>query len=949
MDTKPDFKASLNLPKSAFPMRGNMGQREPELLARWDETRLYDRIMAATRGRPLYVLHDGPPYANGTIHYGHILNKVLKDMVVKFRTMAGYRAAYRPGWDCHGLPIELQVVRDLGADEKGRLSPLEFRQACREYAMRFVNTQREEFRRLGVLGQWEDPYLTLTHDYEATIVRELGRFAHAGHLYKGKKPVHWCASCETALAEAEVEYRDHESSSIYVKFRYLDDPSRLCPELAGRDVHFVIWTTTPWTLPANLAIALGPSIAYVAVEHAGEVLVLAKDRVEQVASDCELEGYRVLCEVDTKSAEGTACQHPFIDRQSVLLFANYVTLDAGTGCVHTAPGHGEEDYHTGMSHGLEIYAPVDHAGRFTADVPQYEGQHVFEANRPIVEQLHRDGTLLNRPGARMSHSYPHCWRCKNPVIFRATPQWFAALDHADLRQRALREVDATRWVPAWGRDRIHGMIENRPDWCLSRQRSWGVPIPALYCKGCNEAVATGELFDHVAQIFAREGSDAWFSRDAGQLHPPGFQCPHCGGTEFDKERDIVDVWFESGVSWAAVCRDQPDLWPVDLYLEGSDQHRGWFHSAMLTAVVSMDRAPYRTVLTHGFVVDENGHPYSKSLKNYIPPKDVIRTKGAELFRLWVAYVDYRYDMPFSNALLEQLGESYRKIRNTVRFLLGNLQGYDPDQGADASNSGASSRSAAGARNRNCSTLDRWALHRLSWLNARCQKAYEDYEFHLVYRSLIEFCTVDMSAFYLDVIKDRLYCEAPNDPRRRATQQVLYAIARDLAALMAPVLCFTAEDIWSHLPPSGEPDSVHLARFSPPAPGDDALAEQVEALRRLRELVLKEIEPFRAQKHHSLDARVVLELSASDRELVAKYGEEDLADLFIVSELEVKQGGAESGATVVEAGGVKCPRCWKHSPGTDDPRGADLCRRCAGVLDRLESGEVGRSGKTEAPA
>ncbi|MFH1132296.1 MAG: isoleucine--tRNA ligase [Pseudomonadota bacterium] len=911
------FKGTLSLPHTEFPMRGNMAKREPEFLQRWEELDLPNGLLSMSEGWPLFVLHDGPPYANGRIHYGHILNKVLKDIVVKFKSMTGHRAVYVPGWDCHGLPIELQVDRDLGP-RKEKMSVLDIRKACKEYALGFADLQRAEFKRLGVFGLWEKPYLTLNPEYESSIIRELSRFAEKDFLYKGKKPVHWCASCRTALAEAEVEYRNHRSPSIYVKFRYSGDASRLNKKLTGKPVSFVIWTTTPWTLPANLAIALHPNFTYVAVEHKGEALIIAKDLLEEVSKRCQLDPGTIIGEIDTEAAEGTSCRHPFMERNSILLFADYVTLEAGTGCVHTAPGHGQEDYQTGVAHGLDIFAPVDEGGRFTDEVPQYAGRHVFETNNPIVAQLQEDGALLNKSGETLEHSYPHCWRCKNPVIFRATPQWFIKLDHNDLRERTLKAIDDTEWIPPWGHDRIYGMIQNRPDWCLSRQRLWGVPIPALYCQNCGEILATAEFMSHVADLFAKHGSNAWFCMEVNELLPAGIACKKCGSASFKKEEDIVDVWFESGVSWAAVCENKPNLWPIDLYLEGSDQHRGWFHSALLTSVATRGKAPYRQVLTHGFVVDEKGQPYSKSLKNFIPPEKVIDSRGAEIFRLWTSYVDYRSDMPFSEGILAQLGDSYRKIRNTCRFLLGNLEDFNATQ-CECQNG--------------LTTLDRWALQRLSVLIAYCRDSYEEYEFHQVFRALIEFCTIDLSSFYLDVAKDRLYCD--DNTVRLPTQAVLYKLARSLATVMAPILTFTAEDIWHFLPKlPDDPVSIHLLQFQETQPVDEAMDKQVEGLRKIRDIVLKELEEFRAQKHHSLDAKVILSLSDSDRELVDSYPD-SLADLFIVSEVELSGTSDKTTATVVEADGKKCPRCWKRSTGSDYHGSSDVCPRCNAVLQTIE--------------
>ena len=926
-----DYKDTLNLPKTEFPMRGNLAQREPELLAKWESSKLYERIREARKGRPKFVLHDGPPYANGHIHYGHILNKILKDLVVKYRTMAGFLAPYVPGWDCHGLPIELQVERDLGA-RRAQMSTIEVRRACHEYAMKFVAIQRDGFKRLGVFGDWDRPYLTLSHKYEAAIARAVAAFVQGGFLYRENKPVHWCPTDATALAEAEIEYHDHTSPSIYVRFPLAEgfDPAQLDDQLAGKKVVPVIWTTTPWTLPANRAIVLHPTLPYCAVPSGrapGEYYLVAKGRARAFLEACGLpsdeEQWIDIQPARLRSLEGATYQHPWMEPASGifrLFFAEHVTLEQGTGLVHTAPGHGADDYRVGKEQGLPIDAPVDDRAVFTEG--PWKGVSVWDANPKIVARLHEQGALINDPKDRVRHSYPHCWRCKNPIVFRATPQWFIALDHNDLRKRALDEIDGTAWIPPWGRNRIHGMVENRPDWCISRQRVWGVPIPALFCGGCEEPFVDADVIRHVADIFEREGADAWFARPADELIPPGTACKGCGGTSFRKDNGIVDVWFESGVSWYAVCAPDPELGePVDLYLEGSDQHRGWFHSSLLTALGVVGHAPFRAVLTHGFVLDEAGRPYSKSeiekakregrKFDYIPPEDVLKSQGAEVLRLWVASTEFRSDIPYSRTILTQLGESYRKYRNTCRFVLGNLHDFDPEKHPLAE--------------AELSELDRYALARLGDVVAEVRRAYDAYEFHGVFRTLLDYLTVELSAFYLDVIKDRLYCDPTDSPSRRAAQTVLYTIGRALATLAAPILCFTAEDVWSHLPRrAGDPDSVHLALLPDGARLDAAapLAARWALLLGYRDHALKALEPFRAAKHHPLDAEVTVRPAAADRAVLEGHAAH-LADLFGVSRvvLGTDAEGDEPAVSVAQAPGHRCERCWKYTPSQP------LCARC----------------------
>jgi isoleucyl-tRNA synthetase len=941
-----DYKDTLSLPKTGFPMRANLAQREPELLKRWEEMNLYALLRNQGKGRLRYVLHDGPPYANGRIHMGTALNKVLKDFVVRSRQMMGYEVPFVPGWDCHGLPIELQVDRQLGA-RKASMSVIEVRQECRRYADHWLGVQREEFKRLGVIGDWGNPYLTMNYGYQAVIVREFGRFANSRSLYKSKKPVYWCPDCRTALAEAEVEYADHTSPSIYVRFRLKGDVDLLgkpAGELAGRPIWLLIWTTTPWTIPANLAIALHPELEYLAVEAAGEIYILAKGLIHDVMLNLGLKDWHIAGAVDPRRLEGREAEHPLYRRPSEVILADYVTLEAGTGLVHTAPGHGREDYESGLRYGLDIYSPVDAEGRFTDEVEFFAGQRVFEANKAVNEMLRERGALLHV--SEVTHSYPHCWRCKGPVIFRATEQWFISMEEDGLRERALGEVGRVSWVPSYGEERIRAMLEGRPDWCISRQRSWGVPIVMFYCSGCGKPFATYATVDHVAKIFEKEGADAWYSRPVEELMPPGTTCPRCGSPgPFTKETDILDVWFDSGVSHAAVLeRRQALSWPADMYLEGSDQHRGWFQSSLLTAVGTRGQAPYRTVLTHGFVVDGEGRKMSKSLGNVIAPEEVIKSHGAEILRLWVAAEDYRDDIRLSGEILSRLTEAYRRIRNTARFLLGNLADFDPARDALPYS--------------RLPEIDRFALHRLQSLIARLRRAYERFEFHAVYHGLHNFCVVDMSSFYLDVLKDRLYTSPAASEARRCAQTVLYEVLRVLVRLMAPVLAFTGEEIWDHMPGAKEP-SVHLAAMPEVRAEyeDSRLAERWERLLEVRSEVLKPLEAARKERliGHSLEAAVTLYPDETLAGFLAPYAGE-LATLFIVSEAVLAGGEPPAGAfrsetlplavVVEKARGAKCERCWMRLPSVGESEAAPtLCRRCRDALGLEGRGSrLGREGR-----
>lgn len=929
-----NYKETLNLPKTAFPMKANLVKKEPEMLERWESIDLYKLIRQSSKGRKRFHLHDGPPYANGNIHMGTAFNKVLKDIIIKSRQMAGFDAPYVPGWDCHGLPIEHRVDEELGA-RKMEMSKTEIRGFCRRYAEKYIDIQRNEFKRLGVLGEWDNPYLTMNYPYEATIVREFGKFALNGSLVRSKKPIYWCISCKTALAEAEVEYDEHSSPSIFVKFPMISDLDQLAPVLNGKQVSMIIWTTTPWTIPANLAIALHPGLKYAAVETGdNEVMILAEGLLDLCMDTFGIKTYEVLKLFKAAELENLEARHPLYDRASKIVLAPYVTLEAGTGCVHTAPGHGREDYETGLKYHLETYSPVDDAGCFTPEVEYFAGMEVFEANKAVKDKLSEIGALLKEE--EITHEYPHCWRCKKPVIFRSTEQWFISMEKNDLRKNALDAIRKVSWIPSWGEERIFKMIANRPDWCVSRQRSWGVPITVFFCEECDEPVITQEIIDHVSNMVEQSGADIWFTKSEEELLPSGTSCPNCGADRFRKETDILDVWFDSGVSYAAVMENREYLdSPADLYLEGSDQHRGWFHSSLLCSVGTRKEAPYKGVLTHGFVVDGAGKAMHKSSGNVIAPEELIKSYGAEILRLWVAGEDYRDNIRLSKEILQRLTEAYRRIRNTCRYLLGNLSDFDWETDK--------------VPYTEMEELDRWALNRLQELNGRILKAYEDFNFHLVYHNLHNFCVLDLSSFYLDIIKDRLYTSPKKSAARRSAQTAMHEVLETLVRLMAPVLSFTADEIWQYMTGKERPLSVHADLFPPfnEEYRDTELAERWEGIISVRKEVTKVLELARKEKSigHSLDASVRLGLSHELADKLAPYVNQ-LRSIFIVSsvdltEIDQLEGGYESETIpglkvkVSPSSDPKCERCWIHDPSVgDDKNHPNTCKRCRDVLNEI---------------
>jgi isoleucyl-tRNA synthetase len=954
-----DYKETLNLPKTDFPMKANLVRKEQEILDFWEKHSIYQKLQQRDKTK-VYILHDGPPYANGHIHIGHALNKILKDIVIKYKLMKGFYSPFVPGWDCHGLPIEHEVDKKLGLKNKD-LPIIEKRRFCREYALKFLDIQREEFKRLGIFGDWKDPYLTMSLTYEGAIVREFNKFVEKKFVYKGKKPVYWCPSCVTALAEAEVEYADKESPSIYVKFKvksltdhikkwYSDSVFR---EFPGFDHYFVAWTTTPWTLVANLALSVHPAYGYRLLKvNIGkgrhEIYIIAdklhKDCMQRFDFKYTISApnngeYTDIGNIKGEFLEGIIYLHPFIEKECRVIIGEHVTMDQGTGVVHTAPGHGEEDYEIGLRYGLDVYAPVDNMGRFTEDIEGLVGQDVFKANQTIINILREKNALFGTE-ARITHSYPHCWRCKKPVIFRATEQWFISIDKNDLRQKALEEIKRTNWIPKWGMDRIYSMVENRPDWCISRQRAWGVPITLFQCKGCNEIITDKEVLDNIAKKIETEGSDVWFERPTEYLLPKGYRCPRCKSSEFMKETDILDVWFESGVSHAAVLEiDKRFSRPADMYLEGSDQHRGWFQSSLLASVGTREKAPFQTVLTHGFVVDGEGKKMSKSLGNVVSPQEVTNKHGSEILRLWSASADYREDMRISEEILDRLVEAYRKIRNTCRFLLGNLYDFDITRVREYEREINSKEVIF--------EIDRLALSMLQRLIERVTRAYEGFEFHEVFHSIYNFCVVNMSAFYLDVLKDRLYTFRADSRERRVSQFVLYKILVSLTGMMAPILSFTSEEIWRFIPGKKE-ESVFLSVFPEVEPKyiDRELEQRWETLLSIRDEVNKALEIKRQERFigNSLEAKVNLYVSEEIYKILKNY-RALLPTLFIVSASEVFKDTQPPESSyrsplikgmailVDRAEGKKCSRCWNWSPTVGSFNDApELCRRCHEVVE-----------------
>lgn len=926
-----DYSKTLNLPETEFPMRAGLPEREPEFLKYWEENKIYEKKQELHAGHKKFVLHDGPPYANGKIHMGTALNKILKDIIMKYKYAQGFDTPYVPGWDTHGMPIEHAAIKNLGLN-RHELDTLVLRKECHDYALKWIDEQRTDFKRLGVLGDWDHPYITMTHDYEAVQIHVFGEMAKKGYIYKGKKAVYWCPHCETALAEAEIEYGEEKSPAIFVKMPLVKDNGMLPEAAQGKPAYIVIWTTTPWTMPANVAIALHPDFEYAWVECEGEILFMAKEMLEAVGKVCKKDLSNIIGTCKGKDMEYAECRHPFetIDRKSLVVLADYVTLEAGTGCVHTAPGHGADDFETGVRYNLPIICPVDGSGKLTAEAgADFAGMFVFDANVPIIKYLAGLNRLFGKENIR--HQYAHCWRCKNPIIYRATEQWFASVD--GFREEALNAIaNDVQWIPSWGEARIHNMVADRHDWCISRQRVWGVPIPIFYCEDCNEHLVNDDTINAVADLFAKEGSDAWWAHSAEEILPRGTKCPKCGGTHFRKESDIMDVWFDSGSSHAAVCKTRPELaWPADMYLEGSDQHRGWFQSSLLTSVATEGKAPYRAVLTHGYVVDGEGRKMSKSVGNTVAPQEVIAQYGADIIRLWAASSDYKADIRISKEILKQLSEVYRKIRNTIRYILGNTNdfNYETDK----------------VEFKDMLELDRWALMHMQLLKKEVSAAYESYDFHVLYHAIHNFCSIEMSSYYLDILKDRLYAYKADSFERRSAQTAMYEIMLDLVVMIAPVLSFTMEEVWQFMKkPASMPESV----FMMPWPEckeeyiDEALETKWDNFIEIRSEITKVLEGARRAKTigHSLDAKV--ELHATGEALaILKSVESDLATLLIVSQAQLVEGldgGVEATGredlkvTVQAAEGEKCERCWIYSDTVGkDAEHPTVCARCAAAL------------------
>jgi isoleucyl-tRNA synthetase len=925
-----DYNATINLPKTEFPMRAGLPKREPEMLAAFYHKDIYGKLMEKNEGKPLFILHDGPPFSNGDIHIGTAMNKILKDFIVRYKNMTGYKSPYVPGWDNHGMPIESAIIKKNKLDRKNMSIP-EFRNACRAFAEDFVCRQREQFKRLGVIGDWEHPYRTMDPSFEAKEIRVFGKMYEAGYIYKGLKPVYWCPTDETALAEAEIEYEDDPCTAIYVKFRVKDDKGLLQGICEPKDTYFVIWTTTTWTLPGNLAISLGPDFEYAVVRAQDACYIVASELVPAVMKKAGISDYTVLKKFSGKSLELMTAQHPFYDRESLVITGSHVTMDAGTGCVHTAPGFGVDDFNICRSYPqIPFTAPVNAHGVMTEEALQYQGIHYTKANEIILDDLRKSGALFAEE--KIVHSYPHCWRCKNPIIYRATEQWFASVDA--IKETAVAACDGIKWNPEWGKERMIAMIRERSDWCISRQRHWGLPIPVFYCDSCKKPVCTPETIDAVADLFEQKGSNNWFEIDASEILPPAFKCPFCGGTHFTKETDTLDGWFDSGSTHAAVLDAFPGLRsPADVYLEGGDQYRGWFQSSMLTSIAVKGEAPYRQIITHGWTVDGEGKVMHKSLGNAVSPDEVIKDYGADVLRLWVSSSDYRTDVRISKDILKQLSDIYLKIRNTARFILGNLEGFDPDAAVPFAE---------------MLEMDKWAVVRYNRLVERVRSAYDKYEYHTTYHGIHNFCAVDLSNIYLDIIKDRLYCDGSNSHSRRSAQSAIYLILDGIVRLIAPILAFTAEEIWAVMPHGKNADSESVLYNTMPEPNPlydyaDGNEAKWDKLLALRADVNKALELARADKvvGKSLDAEIMLYLDGTGEEAFREIQNENLKDIFIVSGVTVIPGNGQ-GYEALEFKGAridvkassepKCSRCWTHDAHVgDSAEHPELCPRCIDAI------------------